>query len=182
MEIGYIVKNSELHVMGYDKKAGKIIIQLSIGEDAKVKTLKLYKNTKGEYFKLNNKAMYLICESGLFETVEKTAEPKQATTDKEDIERNKLIQRYTKIKFNWDSDEDLKRILPEVYKDICRKLEGLKAGAEYKITDKTNELKHMIAYVGGQIPRINYKGKNHELININNGITYDEAKKVAENL
>lgn len=173
MKIGYIVKNSELHVMGYDKKAGKIIIQLSIGEDAKVKTLKLYKNTKGEYFKLNNKAMYLTCESGLFES-------EQVTTNEADNKRADAIQRYENIKLKWDNDEDLKRILPETYEDICRKLEGLKAGVEYKIIDKTNELKNMIAYVGGQIPRINYKGKNQELININNGITYDEAKEIAK--
>lgn len=173
MNIGHIVKNSDLHVTGYDKKAGKIIIQLSIGEDAKVKTLKLYKNAKGEYFKLNNKTMYLSCESGLFES-------EQVITNKTDNKRVETIQRYENIKLKWDNDEDLKRILPEVYEDICRKLKGLKVGAEYKITDKTSELKNMIAYVGGQIPRINYKGKNHELINVNSGITYDKAKEIAE--
>lgn len=66
------------------------------------------------------------------------------------MERIDIIKRYEIIKNKWDNDKDLKRILPEVYEDICRKLEGLKQGAEYTITDKTSELKTAIAYVGGQ--------------------------------
>lgn len=33
----------------------------------------------------------------------------------------------------------MKRLFPEKYNDISRKLEGLKAGADYTITDRTKE-------------------------------------------
>lgn len=93
--------------------------------------------------------------------------------------RDQLVKDYERIKSKWDNNEDLRRVLPEVYQSICNKLEGLKAGADYTITDNTNELKTMIAYIGGQTPRCNYKDKNgKQLINIHNGITYKEAEEV----
>jgi hypothetical protein len=96
--------------------------------------------------------------------------------------RDQLITKYKIIKSKWDNDEDLKQILPETYQSICNKLEGLKADAEYTITDKTQELKNMIAYVGGQIPSVNFKCVNGEyiLINRNNCITYKQAQEVAK--
>jgi hypothetical protein len=94
--------------------------------------------------------------------------------------RDQLIKDYERIKNKWDDDKELISMLPEVYENICYKLDALKAGAEYKVTDKTNDLKTMIAYVGGCIPSINYTGKDNKLININDKITYNQAEAVAK--
>ena len=53
--------------------------------------------------------------------------------------RENLIQRYEKIKEKWDNDEDLRRILPDTYEEICMKLDGLKKGYKYSIKNVTEE-------------------------------------------
>lgn len=176
--IGFIVKDSDLHICGYE--GIKVIVQLKEGENTPTKKLKLYKNTKGEYFNLEGKRMYLTCESGLFSSNKNKVENEIIETEENqcNLKRTEIIKRYENIKSRWDNDKDLIRILPEVYEDICRILEGLKVGAEFKIIDRTQELKIAIAYVGGQIPRCNFD--KNGLINVNNGIKQKDAITVAK--
>lgn len=51
------------------------------------------------------------------------------------ITRQEIIDRYERIVERWNKDEELIRLFPDKYKDICRKLEGLKNGAEYTVKD-----------------------------------------------
>ena len=53
--------------------------------------------------------------------------------------RKEIIKRYEKIVNKWDKDPDLKRLFPDKYVDICRKLEALKTGVNYIIKDVTKE-------------------------------------------
>ncbi|MBD5589122.1 hypothetical protein [Clostridium botulinum] len=167
---GFVLKNSDLHVVGYERKNKKIIVQMEICENPKTKTLKLYKNSKGEYFNLNGKRIFLKYPSGLFSKVNNTKVLKNYS-------RIDLIKKYEDIKKRWIRDRDLIRILPDTYNNICRKLEGLKNGTDFRITDKLTELKTAIAYVGGQIPRCNIS-INDALINKNNGIDWETAKQI----
>jgi hypothetical protein len=54
--------------------------------------------------------------------------------------RIELINHYEKIVNDWNKpDSDLKRLFPDDYKRIYSKLEGLKNGANFTITDVTKE-------------------------------------------
>ena len=175
LNVGYIIKNSkDMMVCGYDKKKGKIIIQLNVCENPQIKRLKLYKNSRNEYFNIEGKRYYLNCESGLFlknENIEENIEKNN--------KRKEAIERYEKIKSRWEESKNLIRILPDVYAEICLKLKALKKGLDFNIVDKTHELKTAIAYIGGQIPSFNYNIKN-DIININNKIEWDKAKEISK--
>jgi len=95
------------------------------------------------------------------------------------LDKEEVLQRYKNLKARWDANNDLKQRMPEAYEDICIKLTALENGANYKVVNKTDELKSLIAFVGGQIPRCNFKAKG-ELINIQNGITYEKACEIAK--
>lgn len=97
----------------------------------------------------------------------------------EENKRDDIINRYENIVKKWDEDpnQTLKRVLPEKYEEIKGRLRLLKEGYNFNITDKTQELKTAIAYIGGQIPRTNYSDKG--LINKDNGITWENAEQVA---
>ena len=95
------------------------------------------------------------------------------------MDREEVLQRYRNLKARWDANEDLRQRMPEAYEDICSKLTALESGASFQIVDKTDELKNLIAFAGGQIPRCNFKA-NGELINIHNGITYEKACDLAK--
>lgn len=172
-QLGYVTNKQGIHVCGY--KDDKIIIQTEIGIDTPLKTLKLYTNKKGQYFNLEGKRVYLK---------HTLKENKQAKTDdkfnsKNEEERKDIIKRYENIVKKWDDcpNQTLKRILPDKYIEIKEKLKLLKEGFDFTITDETQELKTAIAYVGGQIPRVNYSSKG--LINKDNGISWEEAEQVA---
>ena len=53
--------------------------------------------------------------------------------------RLEIIKRYEKIIEKWNDDETLIKMFPEKYREICLKLEALKAGIPYTITDVTKE-------------------------------------------
>ena len=61
-----------------------------------------------------------------------------------------------------------------------KKYNYIVSGGQFKVVDSTEELKNMIAYVGGQIPTINYKSGG-EMIN-KPEITWEGAKRELENL
>ena len=172
-QLGYVTTKQGIHVCGY--KGNKIIVQTEIGEDTPLKTLKLYTNNKGQYFNLEGSRIYL--RHTLEEYKQKKVDDK--FNSKEEEKRIDVIKRYENIVKKWDGDPDqtLKRILPDKYIEIKDKLKLLKEGFDFTITDETQELKTAIAYVGGQIPRVNYGSKG--LINKDNGISWEEARKVA---
>jgi len=99
-------------------------------------------------------------------------------------DRQEIIERYKNIKSKWDncSKQTLKTVLPEQYKIICAKLEALEQGKDFTVVDKTDELKTAIAYIGGQIPSVNYKivKSKKVLINPKNKITWEQAKDVVK--
>ena len=105
-----------------------------------------------------------------------------STKDRDDL-RQEIIERYENIKSKWDNcpRQTLKTVLPEQYKIICAKLEALKQGKDFTVVDKTDELKTAIAYIGGQIPSINYKIINGEkvLIGSKNEVTWEQAREIA---
>lgn len=70
--------------------------------------------------------------------------PKQYT-------REELIERYENIVKRWQDSESLIRLFPEKYEEICMKLEGLKAGADYRVYDATYEVLDMVADMGAKI-------------------------------
>lgn len=55
----------------------------------------------------------------------------------------------------------------------------LKEGYDFNIVDKTKELKVAVAFVGGQIPKINYSSKGY--VDKSNAITWIEAEQLANN-
>lgn len=172
-QLGHITTMQGIHVCGY--KGNKIIIQTEIGENTPLKTLKLYTNSKGQYFNYEGKRVYLK------HTLEEYKQVKSNNNfnSKEENKRNDIIKRYENIVKKWDSDPDqtLKNLFPEKYIEIKEKLKLLKEGFDFTITNRTDELKTAIAYIGGQIPRINYSTQGY--INKNNGITWAEAEQVA---
>ena len=172
-QLGYVTTKSGLHVCGY--KGSKIIIQTEVGENTPLKTLKLYTNNKGQYFNYEGSRVYLK------HTLEeyKPIKADNKFNSKEEEKRTDIIKRYENIVEKWDGDPDqaLKRILPDKYIDIKEKLRLLKEGYDFNITDKTQELKTAIAFIGGQIPRINHNGNS--LINKDNGINWKDAERVA---
>ena len=56
-----------------------------------------------------------------------------------------------------------------------KKYNYIVSGGQFKVVDSTEELKNMIAFVGGQIPTLNYKSGG-EMIN-KPGITWEGAKE-----
>ena len=70
------------------------------------------------------------------------------------------------------------RLTNDHYLSVKEKYNYIVSGGQYKVVDATNELKSMIAYVGGQIPTLNYKSGG-EMIN-KPGITWEGAKKRVE--
>ena len=56
------------------------------------------------------------------------------------ITRQEIIDRYERIVERWNKDGELIRLFPDKYKDICRKLEGLKNGAEYTVKDVAKDV------------------------------------------
>ncbi len=56
-----------------------------------------------------------------------------------EIERQNIIKRYENIVKRWQEEDDgnMTCLFPEKYKEICLKLELLKAGVDYKIKDIT---------------------------------------------
>jgi len=70
------------------------------------------------------------------------------------------------------------RLTNDHYLSVKAKYNYIVSGGQYQIVDATNELKNMIAYVGGQIPTLNYKAGD---VMINKpGITWEGAKKRVE--
>lgn len=67
------------------------------------------------------------------------------------ITRQEIIDRYERIVERWNKDGELIRLFPSKYKDICRKLEGLKNGAKYTVKNVT---KDVIMDVGARICRV----------------------------
>jgi len=55
------------------------------------------------------------------------------------ITREQIIQRYEQIIDEWDKNPHLKTILPDTYKNICYKLQMLKADVDYKVVDVTKD-------------------------------------------
>ena len=49
--------------------------------------------------------------------------------------REELVQRYENIIKRWQDSDNLIRLFPEKYNEICLKLELLKSGAEFKVYD-----------------------------------------------
>ena len=88
------------------------------------------------------------------------------------MERQKVLDRLKKVLERY---EEQNRITDPHYLKVKNKYEYILSGGQYKIVDATNELKNMIAYVGGQIPTLNYKSDN-KLIN-KPGITWEAAKE-----
>ena len=71
--------------------------------------------------------------------------------------------------------EEQGRLTNDHYLQVKEKYNYIVSGGQYQIIDATNELKNMIAYVGGQIPTLNYKS-NGQLIG-KPGITLEKAKE-----
>ena len=67
------------------------------------------------------------------------------------------------------------RLTNDHYLSVKEKYNYIVSGGQYQIVDATNELKNMIAFVGGQIPTLNYKAKG-EMIG-KPGITLEKAKE-----
>jgi len=67
------------------------------------------------------------------------------------MDRDTLIKKYEKIVKKWDSNNCLKEILPNTYKEIKTKLKLLKSGAPYRVYDATDQLKDMIMDMGAKI-------------------------------
>lgn len=65
------------------------------------------------------------------------------------------------------------------YDNLKEKYDLILNGYNFEVKDKTKELKTAIAFIGGQIPRCNFKN-NGNLININNGISIEKAKEIAK--
>ena len=59
--------------------------------------------------------------------------------EKNDDIREQIIQRYEQIIDEWDKNPHLKTILPDTYKNICYKLQMLKADVDYKVVDVTKD-------------------------------------------
>lgn len=88
------------------------------------------------------------------------------------MERQKVLMRLKKV---LECYEDKGRITNDHYLKVKSKYEYILNGGQYQIVDKTKELKVAIAYVGGQIPTLNYK-TNGVLIN-KPGITWEQAEE-----
>ena len=70
------------------------------------------------------------------------------------------------------------RLTNDHYLSVKAKYNYIVSGGQFKVVDVTNELKNMIAFVGGQIPTLNYKSGG-EMIG-KPGITWEGAKKRVE--
>ncbi len=64
-------------------------------------------------------------------------------------ERQDIINRYESIVKKWNTDGDLIRLFPEKYKEICMKLQALKNGVEYTITESIT--KKLVEDMGAMI-------------------------------
>jgi len=71
--------------------------------------------------------------------------------------------------------EEQGRTTNDHYLSVKEKYNYIVSGGQFKIIDVTNELKNMIAFVGGQIPTLNYKAKG-EMIG-KPSITWEGAKE-----
>ena len=76
--------------------------------------------------------------------------------------------------------EEQGRTTNDHYLQVKEKYNYILSGGQFKVVDATEELKYMIAFVGGQIPTLNYKAKG-EMIN-KPEITWEGAKRELENL
>ena len=64
-------------------------------------------------------------------------------------ERQDIINRYESVVKKWNTDGDLIRLFPEKYKEICMKLQALKNGVEYTITESIT--KKLVEDMGAMI-------------------------------
>jgi len=91
------------------------------------------------------------------------------------MERQEILNRLERV-LKWYESQS--RTTDNHYLEVKNKYEYILNGGQYQVTDRTEELKNMIAFVGGQIPTVNFKSGN-KLIN-KPGITWEQAKKRVE--
>lgn len=132
------------------------------------------KNKKGTEFKIGEAAFEKLKIYDKPAAAPKAADPPQIKP-----ERQKGIDRLETARDKQEA-AGFREKHPEIINELDNKIEGLKNGADYEVKDKTEDLKTSIVYTGGQIPEINQNTKG-KLIGTE-GITWDEAKKSADNV
>ena len=78
------------------------------------------------------------------------------------IDRETVLNKYKDIKRRWN--KNLKHIYPDRFKEICKIIEGLENGEEFKIVNSQSEQLSMIAGVGSLF------GKQEVLHSVDNHI------------
>lgn len=86
--------------------------------------------------------------------------------------REELIQRYKNIVKRWQNSDNLIRLFPEKYNEICLKLELLKSGAEFRVYDARIDVANMIMDLSDKICR----GQQLDRFDNSKGLVGDHRK------